>query len=425
MALNARLELRQQQRLSLTPELRTRLALLRLSALDLEDEIARTAAGNPFLIFERPLAQPMPADAGAELLSAPDAGFQESLRRQIAAMDLPPGIAALATFLIGELREDGYLDADLDDLATETGATPGQLARSLAAVQACEPVGVGARSLAECLALQLADRGMPPAEAEATVTQLAAFARGDWAGAAAALAIPEAEVRARARLVRGLVPRPVAPRDTRQQDLLRPDLRLDRRPDGTLAIIPDDSHRPRLVLDQTLARRAEADGFAPDLLGKARALIEALELRGRTLERIGGWLASNQAAFFEFGVSGLKPASRSALAQDLGVHPSTVSRAVAGKAIDVDGRLWPLAVFFSAAVTSTDGPVAARAVQRRVAQLIAAEPASQPHSDETVAGLLRAEGVDIARRTVAKYRQGLRIPPTSARRRLAATRRGE
>lgn len=425
MALNPRLELRQQQRLSLTPELRTRLTLLRMTALDLEDELAREAASNPFLIFERPAARAVSADLAEETLHAPDTGFQEALRHQIAAMDLTPAIAALATFLIGELREDGYLDTDLEALAHETGVPLAQLLQALDAVQDCEPVGVGARSLPECLTLQLIDAGLLRPEAEACVGQLPALARRDWAAAAAALGLTEAETRARAGLIRGLSPTPIAARDTRQQDLLRPDLRLERRPDGTLAITADDSHRPRLGLDRALVARAETDGFAPDLLTRARAMIAAMELRGQTLARIGEWLVLHQAGFFESGVAALKPASRSALAQDIGLHPSTVSRAVAGKAIDVDGRLWPLAVFFSPALPGAGGPISARAVQRRIAQLVEAEPAGRPLPDESLVGLLRAEGVDIARRTVAKYRQGLRIPPSSARRRLAATRGGE
>lgn len=192
-----------------------------------------------------------------------------------------------------------------------------------------------------------------------------------------------------------------------------------------LSVSLAQDHVPRVALDTRLAERAKAERFEPELLTRARTLLAALDQRGRTLRRIGAWLVQNQTAFFFSGVAGLGPASRGAVAQELGLHPSTISRAVQGKAIDVDGRLWPLSVFFSPALAGSDGPVSARAVQKRIADLIAAEPGAQPLSDDAITGLLRAEGVDIARRTVAKYRQGLRIPSSSERRRIAASRRGE
>ena len=422
MALNTRLELRTQLRLALTPDVRLRLELLRLAPAELAEEIAREAARNPFLLYEPPTM--MPATAATEVLIAARAEpFQDDLRRQIARLDLPPNVIALAQLLIAELRADGFLDTDLDAFATARGLDAQALAEALAALQSCEPAGVGARSVGECLVLQLVDRGLARNESEATLRLLPLFARMEWKRIGAELGLDAAGVRARAVLLRGLSPRP--PIDCAESDAvtLLPDLRLVRLPGGALSVEPADSARPKARLDRAMVHKAETEGFAPELLARARAMIAALDQRGQTLARIGQWLAGFQAGFFQHGVAGLVPATRLDLAAALGLHPSTISRALAGKAIDIDGRLWPLGVFFSTALPARDGPVSARAVQRRIAEMIAAEPAGRPLSDESLTGLLRAQGVDIARRTVAKYRQGLRIPPSSTRRRLAVSRR--
>src|SRR5690606_14546353 len=145
--------------------------------------------------------------------------------------------------------------------------------------------------------------------------------------------------------------------------------------DGGVTVEPSATDGPRARLDQAMVHKAATEGFAPELLARARSLIAAVEQRGRTLERIGAWLAETQRGFFQSGIAGLVPATRQDLAASLGLHPSTVGRALSGKAIDVDGRLWPLGVFFSAALPGPDGVVSSRAVQRRIAELIAAEPA--------------------------------------------------
>ncbi len=423
MALNPRLELRTEARLSLTPEVRLQLSVLRMNAADLAEELAREAARNPFLRVEsRAPAIALPLAEVA--LVAPEVSFHENLRRQIRHLDLPRPIAALALTLIAELREDGFLDIALDDLARERGHSVADLEGALMALQSCDPPGIGARSVAECLRLQLVDLGLPAPEAAATIAQLSAFARQDWKAVGAALGLDADGVQARAALLRGLTARPIAD-DTAQAAVLVPDLRLVRVSDGTLRIDNESRTLPLVSLDAAMVRRAEAEGFAADLLTRARALLAAVDRRGLTMARIGGWLVQTQTAFFHAGPAALAPATRRDLADALGLHPSTITRALQAKAIDVDGRLWPLSVFFSAALPGASGPVSARAVQRLIVDLIGGEEPHLPLSDETLVGLLHAQGVDIARRTVTKYRQGLRIPPSSTRRRLAAARRGE
>ncbi|MFN3953759.1 MAG: RNA polymerase factor sigma-54 [Pararhodobacter sp.] len=422
MELKQRATLRQVQGLALSSQMRMALSLLRMSALDLTEAVAAELAQNPFLRRARADWPPPEGLAGTETLAAQAVSLHESLRRQLAQMALPADTEALALVLVGELREDGILDVTLADLAAELGLPMARLEPALAALQRCEPAGVGARDLAESLALQLVDRGLAPTEAAATVNHLRLFARSDWRAIRRALGLQQPQAEERAALLRQLSAGPAGLRSAAEPVLAQADLLIERAPSGVLsASLPRHAAMP-VVLDEALVARAEADHFAPELLARARALVAALDARGRTLQRIGQWLIEHQPGFFSEGLAGMRPLTRAQLAEALALHPSTISRAVAGKALEVEGRLWPLSVFFSAAIDTEGAVLSARQIQHRIGAMIAAEPASRPLSDARLVQQLRAEGVDIARRTVAKYRQGLRIPSSATRRRAAALR---
>lgn len=416
MTLAPKLELRLQQRLALTPAVRLRLSLLRMAPGDLDEALAQEAAANPFL---RHRPRPRLVLTAADVLTAAVPALHEDLRGQLALMRLPRAVAALAAALVAELDEDGLLPLDLSAFALARGVSQAQAQAALEALHACDPPGIGARDVAECLRLQLVDRGLTPDQAAATLAQLPALARQDWAAAGAALGLDRAGVQARAALLRGLSPRP-AQAQAQPVVALEPDLRATRGPDGVVQVLPDSRTLPRLTLDSAMIR--DAGAFGAEHLARAQSVMAALEQRQSTLARIGDWLARVQRAFFDHCPGALVPATQLDLAAALGLHPSTISRALAGKAVDVDGRLWPLSVFFSRALATAGGAVSARAVQKRLAEMVRAEDPAAPLSDDAIAEKLRQQGVDIARRTVAKYRQGLRIPPSSTRRRLAAMR---
>jgi len=420
MALRTRMDLRQTQDLALSAQMRVALSVLRMSPLELAEEIAREAAHNPFLLHDATPSHSAP-QAWAGEVTAHEASLHVSLTRQLAMMDLPPRVEAAAQLLVGELREDGMLDVALGNLATELGLPVELLETALAALQRCEPAGVGARDLPESLRLQLTDKGLSPTEAAQTVTHMRLFIQREWAAINRVLALPRAQAEKRAALVHSLSTHPAAVPQA-VETLSRPDLQLERTSGGALSVTLT-RERPIVVLDEALVKRASTDGFAPELLARARALLAALDQRGQTLQRIGDWLLEYQAGFFTSGLAALAPLTRAALASALSLHPSTISRAVAGKSIDVDGRLWPLSVFFSAAIPTQGPEISARQVQTRISALITAEPRERPLSDEALVQHLNAEGVDIARRTVAKYRQGLRIPSSAVRRRRAMNRR--
>jgi RNA polymerase sigma-54 factor len=425
LKLRQRLTIGQRTGLALTPAMQLSLSVLRMSAAELEEAIAKEAAENPFLLVD-PAVRARPVVRGDALspeppLAAAAPSLREAVMRQLGAMTLAEPVRALAGVLVGELDPDGFLPVDLPDLAEELRLPFEQLEAALHAVQACEPVGVGARNVAECLALQLAERGLSRADAEVTVSALEDIAAGNWGAVQRALGVDRAGAKARAALLDGLRLKPHDALEDVRSTAMEPDLCVERHPDGRHSVQLVRTSGAGLRLDRKLI---DAQKFAPELAVRAQALVEALELRGRTLLRIGEWLVVHQQGFLTHGPAALVPATRAAAAAELGLHPSTVGRAVASKAIEVGGRVWPLDLFFSVG-PGPKAALSARAIAQRIAALIAAEPAGRPVSDVAIARALHAEGVDIARRTVAKYRQGLRIPPASARRRLAAARRNQ
>lgn len=438
------LTLRQTQRLGLSAGVLTGLAVLRMPAAELAEALAREAEANPFLLpgLPPPSMGGYGANGGAladsdasALVAAPPPGWQESLLAQLGQRRMPPEVAALAKALVAELDERGWLETPLDSLAREWDAPSAALEAALSELQSCEPAGIGGRDLGECLALQLVAQGLTPQAARATLDELPRFGRRDWAGLARVLNIPADEARQRGRLLRRLGTDPVAGMDRSPGAALRPDLLLIRTADGTPGVTLARDHLPQPRIDRTLARqldRARQEGdaaFGADLLARARALVRAVDGRQATLLRIGDWLVRRQDAALTRGPGALRPALRRECAADLGLHPATVGRAVAGKALLAEGRLWLLGRLFTRNAPGGPGtgeaggdaggapPRGAAAIAHRIGRLIAGEDPQAPLSDDRLRRILATEGVDMARRTVAKYRHDLRIPSAPHRRR--------
>ncbi len=406
------------QRPQLAPAMQQSLSLLRLPAADLQAEIARELAVNPYLRWRG--ATPVAGEGAAEALAAEPSQLQD-LVAQIGLMRLPDTVRAMAIHLAADLREDGYLDTPLAEVAADLGVPLDVAEAGLAALQSCEPAGVGARNLPECLALQLADRGLPPGQAAQVVAHLEAFVARDWRSLGRTLGLDRPALERIAALLPGLKAHPLASTD--RAPALVADLVAEPDAKGRLQVRRTEAAAPRLGLDADLMADPPASPEAADARARAQALVAAVQARGDTLERIGAFLLEAQADFVANGPERLRPLSRRAVATALDLHPSTVGRAVAGKAIDLRGRLLPLSAFLAAPLPQAEGPaLAGFAVRDRIARLIAAEPPGAPLSDEALRGLLAAEGIDIARRTVAKYRQWMNLPPSHLRRRIARLR---
>lgn len=405
------------QRLALTPGMRQSLEMLRLTSEELSDLVGREADSNPFLICET--VQPSRSASAYEIAvqtAAATPQLHDSLMTQLAQMRLTPAAARAAQLLIVELRGDGYLDTTLEDLADELSIPIAELAAGLDALQHCEPAGIGARGLAECLTLQLRDRGLEPDLAQAVVAHLGDFAEARWTRLSAKLGLPVATLEKIAETLRGLSSAPVLP-DAESAATRIPDLIIERRLDDTLSVRTNPEAVPRLSLLTELAETARTGDDLRARFANAQFLIRALAARTDTLLRIGREIAALQPAFFLGDHTKLAAVSRAELAARIDMHPSTIGRAVAGKYLVADGKVIELSMFFSKAIETENGAVSAFTVQKRIAALILSEPADAPLSDDEIRAALVKEGVDISRRTVAKYRKCVRVPSSYERRR--------
>ncbi len=426
VAVRASLQVRQRQIIALTPSMRHSLQLLRMPALDLLQEIQREASENPFLTMRHRAGAAGSAsqfDMALDTVAARPS-LVEGLRAQIGAMSLSADVRASAEYLAGELRDDGYLDDSLEAIAATTGVGEETLLAGLRALQACEPTGVGARDLSECLALQLGDHGIDRDLADVVVAHLAQFADERWTSLGKLLELPRGRLRQIAAALRTLDPHPVQA-DGELTPPLVPDLLVERKAGGGLSVRLSREAEPGLALDDALlARMGDLDDpFTAAARVRAEGLIRAVRGRGATLMRIGQQILVAQARFFTDGAEHLHPMSRQSMADELAMHPSTLGRAVAGKALAFEGTLYPLSMFFSVALPRGDGmEVSAHAVRIAIRRMIEHEPPGAPLSDEAIRRMLCNDGVDISRRTVAKYRGCMRIPPSRNRRRTRTSR---
>ena len=439
---------RPEQRMLLLPRMLQSIEVLQLSGAELADWVERAAEENEALaVEERPRAA-LPSrvargsreatDRHDELLaSAPDRGrgLAESLSEQLALLDLPAELAPWVRLCIDSLDDHGYLSAGdeaLLALARERGiAGPperadedlGRLGRAIALVQRLEPRGVGGRNAVEALLLQLDPRDPDYALLCALLEDfLEDVAKNKLPAVARALGIDLARLHGLLAILRRLELRPAGEAEASSPPI-RPEVVVtaagaDRR---AFEVRVENAGLPAVSIDPGIERVAH-DGSRPrelrrylrDKLASARDVVAAVEQRRRTLLRIASAVFARQRAFLADGPGHLAPLSMGEVADELGLAVSTVSRAVAGKHADTPWGTFPLRWFFQTAAGS--GEASREDVRAAVGALIAAEDRSRPLSDDEIVERLRARGADLARRTVAKYRQELGIPSSYRRR---------
>ncbi|RDC73726.1 hypothetical protein DLJ49_06310 [Rhodovulum sp. 12E13] len=436
MGQKPRLYLRTTIRPSLSAGPRTGVELLAMPAADLRADLERLAIENAFLVLE-PAPAPGGAGQGDPYLSdvAQPVSLVRHLQEQIACMGLPEPVATLAAYLATALDGRGLLTESDDELAAETAADAETVAAARAALQACDPTGVGARDLGECICLQLIEEGESAARAASIHAALPALAEGRFAAAARALGESEAEARALAARIARLNPDPAAAFDAGGAAPMAPELLVTREAGGRLVVTLLDDPAARLRLDEGLAGRARATGdaatrdFVAAQLAAARRVCSAARFRAHTLRAVGEAIVEAQSAHFLGRARAPGPLSRAAVAARLGLHPSTVGRAVRGRALLFEGRTRPLSDYFPAALEAGsgetgagEGGISSAEIQARMRDIVSAETVDTVLSDDDIAHYLREGGVDIARRTVAKYRKCLSIPNSSDRRRRLARR---
>ena len=435
------LELGQHQNLALTPQLRQALTLLQCSSQELEQEIAQALADNPLLETVEPEPQPaaqaerldrlwsQPARAGLPD-DLPEPGQPPSLidhlLQQLHATRATDRDCLLVVRLMGELDERGYLEFDPVALSAglpELDVEDDEWRTALRLLQSFDPAGVAARDLPECLRLQLQARADEwPADVRACAGRLTAhledLGAGRWGRLCELLDCDRALLDAAHRALLRLDPRPTASWQTDPVHYVVPDV-LFHRVAGGWGVSLNPAVEPRVRLNPELADGLAGQDLSPDLrerVRQARSLLHHIDQRGQTILRVAEYIAHHQRAFLESGVEALRPLTLREVAQALDLHESTISRATRLKYAQTPWGVHELKFFFGTVVQTRSGEdTSALAVQAQMRALLAAEPPAKPLSDMRLAQLLAGQGVVIARRTVAKYREAMGVAPAGVR----------
>lgn len=369
-------------------------------------------------------------DEGLEPQGAVPESLQEHLLWQLNLAPMDTRAKAIATVLIDALNTDGYLaegvDAVLAALPSPLKATAEEVEAVRRQLQRFDPAGVASTDLPDCLRAQLEqfDPGTPHRDLALRIvdSELELLARNDMAKLARRLHASEDDVTGAAILIRSLDPRPGAALDTTPIEYVAPDVYA--RKEGTrwrVYLNPDS--QPKLSLNQhycSLIARARGDdaSWMRGQLQEARWLIKSLESRAETLMKVAEAIVRRQSAFLDYGPEAMQPLVLREVAEEVGMHESTISRVTTRKYIHTPRGTYELKYFFSSGVSTEDGGSAsATAIQAMLRKLVDGEDPRKPLSDQALAEELRNKGIQVARRTVAKYREILRIPSSSERQR--------
>jgi RNA polymerase sigma-54 factor len=467
MPLELRLQPKLGQQLVITPQLQQAIRLLQLNHLEMAEALREEIAQNPVLEADglAPAGEwdtlgsgePAPAEAaelpaegfcslrdgfaspkhavgGAEAQSyeswhARPESLTEHLHGQVNLADATEQERALAHLLVEELDEDGYLDPDaVASVAERTGVAAEAMEEALATLRALDPVGVGARSLRECLLAQARHAARPNELAIRIIdTQLAALSKPSPRALARALRAEPGEVKEAIRVIGQLDPRPGRAWAVSPPHYIVPDLYVSQLGEGQAAdfvVTTNDEALPQLKISALYqgageqAFDANARTYVQEKLRAAHWLMRSVAMRQKTMCNVMQSILRFQRAFFEQGPEGLRPLILRDVAADVGLHESTISRVTTNKYVHTPRGLFELKFFFNSTIRGCRGSdVASASVRSQIERLIAQENRHAPLSDQKIVDLLRESDVSIARRTVAKYRKMLRKDSSCARKR--------
>jgi RNA polymerase sigma-54 factor len=368
---------------------------------------------------------------GMEDALAHEKTLHEALHEQLAAAGMTDTERAIATVLIDGVDEGGYLRLEVFEVAERLGVAEERVEAVLARLQGFEPTGVGARDVRECLMLQLKDRNRYDPAMAALLDNLELLARRDLAALKKLCGVDDEDLREMIGEIKALTPRPGAAFGGDPAQAVVPDVFVREGPLGGWHVELNSDTLPRLLVDQRYHARisAQAKGeadkaFVSDCHAQASWLVKSLDQRAKTILKVASEIVRQQDAFLAFGVEHLRPLNLKTVADAIGMHESTVSRVTSNKYVATPRGVFELKFFFTSAIQAVDGGAAhsAESVRHKIKLLIDQEgqPGGEPDvlSDDRIVEILKETGVDIARRTVAKYREALRIPSSVERRRV-------
>jgi RNA polymerase sigma-54 factor len=484
MAMEARLSLRQSQRVVMTPLLQQAIQLLQLSTLELQEVVQKELLENPLLEEVAPETD-NPEQAAAATPDAPaptpvepapvessptserqtddlpfdltavmfDDHEERSLVAQEDREELPfenivrsvssltdyldeqmrftiedPLMRRIGNEIIGNLDEDGYLRAELSEIAERCQTTVDQVEKVLVLIQAFDPLGVAARSIQECLLIQLrSDPNPDPVSVEIVKEHFDELSRRRYPDIARALKLPLDRVMESVEEIMGLEPKPGRRFGGTDSRYIVPDVVVHKM-GGEYVVVLNEDGIPRLRVNslyRSLLRSSgdDARAYVEQKLRSAVWLIKSVDQRQRTLRKVTQSIVKFQRDFLDKGLPCLRPLSLRDVGEDIGMHESTISRVTTNKYVETPQGLFELKFFFHSGIASGDGEmVSSVSVKKMIQDLLANEDPAKPLSDQEVAQILKGRGLTIARRTVAKYREELGILP-SHQRRLAPKRR--
>jgi RNA polymerase sigma-54 factor len=361
--------------------------------------------------------------AGARELS-----LAEHLEAQLAVAGLTDAERAIALTLIDAVDEGGYLRVDLAELAERLGCEIERIESVIKTLQGFEPTGVFARDVAECLALQLQEKDRFDPAMQALVANLELLARRDMAALKRVCGVDDEDLREMIAELRALTPRPGAAFGGEPAQAVVPDVFVREGAAGLWHVELNTDTLPKLLVDHRYharvakgARNDQEKTFVSDCIASANWLVKSLDQRAKTILKVASEIVRQQDGFLAFGVEHLRPLNLKTVADAIGMHESTVSRVTSNKYLATPRGVFEMKFFFTSSIASSSGGEAhsAEAVRHKIRQLIDAERADgEVHSDDSIVDILKEAGVDIARRTVAKYREAMRIPSSVERKRL-------
>lgn len=461
------LRMTMKQTLVMTQKLRQALKLLTLPTLELREELKAELQTNPLLEeveeateapetqLEAESAEPEEdgGDDGDEidweayLQDASDAGtaptperreeryepmtvvtrtLADVLREQIYVKKLGPEDEAVLEFILGSLDDRGYLTLTDGEIVESTGTEPERVRRLVGLLQNCEPPGMGARDLQECLLIQLRQKGEEDSVAGRIVADhWEALKNRRLPDIARALKVSVKEVQDAVDHIATLNPSPGGQVAGEEARYVYPDLMVERVGDDYVVSL-NDRNVPRLRINRAYERvllsQSEGDdkakNFVKSKLKSARWIVQTIEQRRRTMVKVMSKIVEKQQAFFDHGVLHLKPLTLQDVAREIDMHESTVSRVTSAKYVQTPRGVFELKFFFSSGLgTMTGEDISSKAAKEKIAGLIEEEDRRHPLSDQKLADTLQTDGVDIARRTVAKYREQMGIPSARLRKR--------
>ncbi len=350
----------------------------------------------------------------------------DRLREQLTLAIVNPAQRMIGHYLIDLVDEAGYVGGDLDTAAERLGTSVTEVETVLGILQTFDPPGICARNLAECLMIQLKERDRFDPAMQALIVRLDLLAQRDFAALKKICGVGDEDLADMIAEIRRLNPKPGLAFGSAVVQPIVPDVFVRPGPDGGWIVELNSDTLPKVLVNQSYyaevsatTRRDTEKSYLAECLQSATWLVRALDQRARTILKVANEIVRQQDGFFARGVEHLRPLNLKTVAEAISMHESTVSRVTANKYMATNRGIFELKYFFTSAIAASHGGEAhsAEAVRHRIKQLIDAETAAAVLSDDTIVDKLREAGVDIARRTVAKYREAMRIPSSVQRRR--------